>query len=407
MPIVKAKTHAKFSASQSSQWLNCPGVQGMKTLVPEQKSGDAANEGTAAHELLEMCLTEGVDAYEKLDDTIRIENDQGEQLDYIVDDDMAEAVQECIDIVNSYRNKYPHAELTVEQRVDISSLCGKDMYGTVDICISVPFDRLIIIDYKHGRGVPVPIEGNTQLRYYALGAAIRDDFEFEKIEMVIVQPRCPKIASFQSETITVEELKLWAQRFKSGREKAEKATNEIVKAGKPIDKHLKAGSWCTFCPAQHICPAKDRQMIEVAQMEFSEDDELMDLPDPKSLALKQWLIVLEHGDAVKKYIDAVHSFVHNLMETGEEIPGYKLVNKKSNAKFIDDDETVIGKLVAAGFNTQEITRTKLETLTKLRKICGKGTIETLTYKPDTGTTLAPESDKRPAVIPSIISDFDD
>lgn len=401
------KAHAKFSASQSSQWLNCPGVMGMKQLVPEETSSEAANEGTAAHELLDICLTKGLDAYEMLDEVITIELDEGGTKDYIVDEDMADAIQVCIDTVQSYMENYPHAELKVEQQVDISELCGEAMFGTVDVRISIAFDRLIIIDYKHGRGVPVPVEGNTQLRYYALGAALEDDFEFEEVEIVIVQPRCSQIADVQSEVLSIEELKSWAPRFKSGRLTAEKAANEIIEAGKPIEKHLSAGSWCKFCPAQHICPAKYNQMIEIAQMEFSEEEELMDLTDPKNLPMEQWLKVLEHGDAVKKYIDAVHSYVHNLAETGVEIPGYKLVSKKSNAKFKDDDDTVIETLTEAGFKSEEITRTKLETLTKLRKICGKDFIESLTYKPDTGTTLAPESDKRAAVVPSAISDFDD
>jgi hypothetical protein len=404
-----AKAHAKYSASQSSQWLNCPGVQGMKTLVPKQKSGDAANEGTAAHELLEQCLNEGVDAFEKLDDHIYITTDEGEQLEYIVDEDMADAVQECIDVVNQYLEEYPHAEVKVEQQVDISSLCGEDMFGTVDIRIAVPFEILIIIDYKHGRGVPVQISGNTQLRYYALGSALEDDFEFAKVEMVIVQPRCPKIATYQSETITIQELKDEAQRFKTGREAAEKAANKIEKAGKPIKELLCAGTWCTFCPAQGICPAKFDQMLDIAQADFDEDyyDEEIEMPEINGLSKEQLIYILKNGDAVKKFIDKVHSDAHAQVEAGQEIEGYKLVKKKSNAKFIDDDETVIGKLVAAGFNNNDLVRTKLETLTTLRKVCGKKLIESLTYKPDTGTTLVPVEDKREAVVPSVHSDFDD
>lgn len=402
-----SKKHAKFSASQSNQWLNCSGVQGMKQLVPKQKSGDAANEGTAAHELLEICLNENIDAYEKLGEVVTIITDEGQKIEYTVDDDMADAVQVCIDVVNSYKEKYPHAKVYAEQRVNISELCGPDMFGTVDITIDIPFDRLIIIDYKHGRGVPVFIKGNNQLRYYALGAAIKEDFEYADIEMVIVQPRCPQVPSFQSEIISVEALKFQAKIFKTGRQIAEEASDRIVEAGEPIEEYLAAGSWCTFCPAQPICPAKYNQMIEIAQMEFSEDEELMELQDPKKLPMEQWLKVLAHGDEVKKYIDAVHSHVHNLAENGEEIPGYKLVSKRANAKFEDEEEIVIEKLVKKGFKEEEITRTKLETLAKLRKTCGKDTIEALTYKPDTGTTLVIESDKRNAVVPSSISDFDD
>jgi hypothetical protein len=407
--VAPAKAHAKYSASQSSQWLNCPGVQGMKSLVPKQKSGAAANEGTAAHELLEQCLNEGIDAFEKLDETITIETDEGEHLSYIVDEDMADAVQECIDVVNKYLEEYPHAETRFEAQVDISALCGDDMFGTVDIMLNVPFDKLIIIDYKHGRGVPVPINNNSQLRYYALGAALAEDFEFSTVEMVIVQPRCPKIATFQSETITIEELKAEAERFKSGRKAAEKAANQIEKAGAPIKELLCAGSWCTFCPAQGICPAKFDQMLEVAQTVFDDDfyDEEIEMPDIQGLTEEQLVFILKNGDAVKKFIDKVHGDAHHQAEGGRKIPGYKLVAKKSNAKFEKEDDEVIEDLVDEGFDKEEITRTKLETLGTLRKICGKKLIESMTYKPDTGTTLVPEEDKREAVVPSVQQVFAD
>lgn len=407
MPIKEQPKHAEFSASQSSQWLNCHGVMGMKALVPKEKSGDAANEGTAAHELLEICLNEGLDGYEMIDRSITITTDEDEEITYIVDDDMADAVQGCIDVVNSYIKDYPHAEIKVEQKVDISELCGEGMYGTVDVRIAIAYDRLIIIDYKHGRGVPVDAEDNTQLIYYALGSALEDDFEFETVEMVIVQPRCPQNADVQEYILPVEDVREWAVGFRMGRQRAEKARDEIIKAGKPISKYLKAGSWCKFCPAQGICPAKYDQMIKVAQMEFSEEDELMDLTKLDLLPMDKRLIILKHGDEIKKYIDKVHSDTHTMAENGHTIPGHKLVQKKSNAKFTDEEPIVIKKLVKAGFEEDEVTRTKIETLGSLRKTCGKDFIETLTYKPDTGTTLVPEKDKRVAVIPSAVSDFDD
>jgi hypothetical protein len=279
------------------------------------------------------------------------------------------------------------------------------MYGTADITIHVPFEILIMIDYKHGAGVPVYVEGNTQLRYYGLGVAMKEDFEVAEVELVIVQPRCFKVPNVQAETISVDELKDCIPMFKDGREQAERAEVEIIEAGQALERFLKAGDWCTFCSAKQYCPAKHNQMLEIAQMEFSEEGELMDLPDPQTLPMEQWLQVLKHGDEVKKYIDAVHSHCHTLAETGVEVPGYKLVSKIARAKFKENDETVVETLVEAGFEEDEVTRTSLQTLTALRKICGKDVIESMTYKPDTGTTLAPESDKRKAVVPSAVSDF--
>ena len=45
-------------------------------------------------------------------------------------------------------------------------------FGTCDCCI-ISGDTLTIVDYKHGKGVPVAAKGNPQMRLYALGALNR------------------------------------------------------------------------------------------------------------------------------------------------------------------------------------------------------------------------------------------
>ena len=90
--------HAEFSASGSSQWLNCSGSIGMKSLVAKQKSSPAARDGTAAHQLLEMCLKDDMDAIEFIDRKIVVEDDDV-KTEHYVDENMADAVQVCLDLV--------------------------------------------------------------------------------------------------------------------------------------------------------------------------------------------------------------------------------------------------------------------------------------------------------------------
>lgn len=397
--------HAKYSASGSSQWLNCSGVIGMKSLVPPPEQSEAAALGTAAHELLEICLKNNEEAYEHEGAEIFV-NDKA----YVVDDNMIDAVQQCIDVARSYMDDYPHAEIMLEQRVDISSIVDSDMFGTVDIRIAIPYEKLIIIDYKHGSGVPVEVEDNTQLIYYALGSALEDDFEFESVEMVIVQPRCPHPdGAVRSYELTMEGLTQWISKFKDGVEKAKIAEEAIKKKKKPIAKYVDAGSWCKFCPATAICPARHKQAVETAQLEWDDYEELTMKPkkDPPNLATEEMLSILKNGAMIKDYIDEVTAYAQNLLEAGTEVPGYKLVKKRAYAKFNSDDEEIIGKLVSLGYDHDKIARTKLETITKLRKICGKEVIDKLTHIPDTGNIIAPISDKRPSVEPSVFSDFED
>ena len=48
--------HAKLSASGAERWLTCPGSIKAEESIPD-KSSKFAMEGTAAHELAELCLT--------------------------------------------------------------------------------------------------------------------------------------------------------------------------------------------------------------------------------------------------------------------------------------------------------------------------------------------------------------
>ncbi|MCV6070290.1 DUF2800 domain-containing protein, partial [Escherichia coli] len=65
-----------------------------------------------------------------------------------------------------------------------------DGFGTAD-CILIGGGVLHIIDFKYGKGVPVPAEGNPQLSLYALGAyeTYKILYPIETIRMSIVQPR--------------------------------------------------------------------------------------------------------------------------------------------------------------------------------------------------------------------------
>lgn len=52
-------THAKLSASGSHRWLACPGSVEAESKVPQGKSSLAAQEGTCAHELADLVLSNG------------------------------------------------------------------------------------------------------------------------------------------------------------------------------------------------------------------------------------------------------------------------------------------------------------------------------------------------------------
>lgn len=239
------KAHAKFSASGSERWLNCPGSIALSEKAPPQLESKYALEGTEAHSCLEV----------------------------VMKNDCSDAV------IKVLRKQYPdqmvnHAIAFYDQIVALlpvgsSLLCEtkvsldfveEDMFGTVDSAIVDLFGVLWVIDYKYGAGRVVDPEENTQMIYYALGIAHKYNFNFEKVRLAIAQPRIiHKKGFFRHWDLEVPQLMEWTEKFKDG-----------VKRCKDPFAELKPGRWCFFCPAQSICPAVEDRAYEEAQTDFDE-----------------------------------------------------------------------------------------------------------------------------------------
>src|SRR5690606_6156447 len=106
--------HARFSPSASHRWLNCPGsIMFCEQLPPELHEQDNffADEGTAAHFVLEKCLTRDFPAQHYFGKHVRVRRDEHGMSDvgfvknpaddtFPVDEGMVEAVQVAIDYVH-------------------------------------------------------------------------------------------------------------------------------------------------------------------------------------------------------------------------------------------------------------------------------------------------------------------
>jgi hypothetical protein len=90
------------------------------------------------------------------------------------------------------------------------------------------------------------------------------------IEVVICQPNASHPEGIiRRERISLDELGDW------WRERLLPALHAMLEPDAP----LKAGEWCTFCPAFGACPAAQQHAIEQAQLEFA--------PEPGPLVVEQ------------------------------------------------------------------------------------------------------------------------
>lgn len=232
--------HSPIGASSMSRWAACPGSVRLSKDQPNV-AGKAALEGTAAHELiglaLENAFSKNVHVKEVLDKTV-------------------EAVLVYANYIYSIKKDNP---VHIEHGFDMGSIYP-NLYGTADCVIYETKQRVLhVIDYKHGEGLPVEVENNKQLQYYALGALTTLGYNPTKVTMTIVQPRCyhPQ-GAVRSWTVPA----LHFIDFEA----------DLVEAAKATEKKnakLLAGSHCIFCPAKSICTTKQKANVERAKREFN------------------------------------------------------------------------------------------------------------------------------------------
>ena len=288
--VVEPGTHSSRGASSASRWLNCSGSVLLTERLVEQGlvskgTNRAAAEGTAAHLVLSTCLEDGTDAHEMAGMEIEVEG-----LVFIIDQEMIEGVQECLDWT---RTRLVEAELEgfepkllVEK--SMTSILDEDVYGTADIIIIIPEDRIIVVDFKYGRGVTV--EPDSDQNAYYIYLAIEnylgqqpDDFP---VESWIAQPRIPHpegtIRCFETTAKAIEDW--WMNTVLPGIEATRDATSPLT-----------MGTHCKWCPNKVHCPALQNETFEFnldAPVSTLTDEELGELMD-KLEAIKAFGPTLE------------------------------------------------------------------------------------------------------------------
>jgi hypothetical protein len=225
--------HAKnFPPSSGHRWLLCGQSVGGPQGGP---STDAAELGTAAHELFEVSMKEGKHP--------RTYEGRHFNIAYVADDAMIDAVEIAWEKLHPELNeKMPYG---IEHEVLIPAT-GET--GTVD---HWRFDHktgtLYVWDYKNGRH-KVEAKDNMQMRLYALGIIARISKMFNEpikiVQIGIIQPNA------QGDSVSIYGYTL-AQLMTWGREKVAPQV-ALIKSGKAP---YKAGMHCTFCWKAPTCKA--------------------------------------------------------------------------------------------------------------------------------------------------------
>lgn len=401
-----SNTHALLSASAAHRWLNCTAAPLFEAQFPSTTS-EYAEEGTLAHAICELYVRKYFSPMGKRTFNTELKKLQAKP-NY--DDEMLTTAQTYLDYIKEKSMSYPSAPyVTQEVMVDLSDYIP-DGFGTCD-CVMIGGDTLRIVDYKHGKGVPVSAENNPQMRLYALGALKMYSMIYgdgiKKVSMAICQPRL--FADPSEETITVEELLAWGKWVKPLAQEAYSGNGKFC-----------PGEHCKFCRGKAQCRARAEQNTALEDFKncvpaskaapelltMNEEARQM-LGFPPMLTDAEIGDLLTRGESLVAWYNDLKEYALTSILEGKEIPGYKAVEGRSNRAFKDVD-AAMQTIMNAGYDEAVLYDRKPKTLSELEKLLGKKLFMELlgeqVYKPKGAPTLAPASDKRD-VYNSASSDF--
>lgn len=395
--------HSRFGGSGAERWSTCWAAIELSDGLPDT-AGEAAKRGTVMHEWAAYRLTHlaenGKDFRHPAETLSASETELVDGYVNFVKDALKQA-----------REQDGSAKLYVEVKFALPDI-HPEAFGTADAVIITPV-RIIVLDFKSGRGVVVTPERadgslNLQLAFYTWGVWCVFGSLFKSIPLIEVAIYQPLVwAEPYWRRTSLLELEEQVDLMRTGADRSAQGGNSPT-----------AGDHCKFCPAIPICPAYRELKLAVYE---EKPLSLIQSPGPAptmGLSNDQLArVVLAKNDMIK-WLEACVELAKDKVSRGEDIP-LKLVKGNGSREWVDAETAARNVHHIAGtyaLETEEIEAIvydtpKLRSVAKVeedlkralgggRKPEAKAALEQLaelyTTKPG-APVLAHPDDKRPAI----------
>lgn len=478
--------HALLSPSGMPAAIRCLAKPHRERGLPDQSSS-FADEGTAAHFLMEQCLLENKDAKDfqglriQVKDGVTEFNTAGQ---YPVGLDMIGPMQKALDYVRAVADG---ATIYTEQKLSIAHITGEhwhkvtgavcfkndagqyidfdngDIYpqddvepatGTTDVWI-IKGSVAHSIDLKWGMGVQVFAKDNEQQEMYTDAGLQEFDFleEVEEIHLHILQPR---LQHFDEHVLSRAEL---AARIDLIR----KASKEIAFTPGEMLPAVPGEKQCKFCKVSATCPERTDHTMELIVGEFVDLEKgfvKVEMPQaekllaqsfgvtPKAITFETYendvtnphftvkkpnirpsleaaeaklpdasderlATLMDAADMIEGFAKAVRAETERRLLTGKFTDArYKLVEGRQGARSWTSEEEAEAALKAMRLKVDQMYDFKLISPTTAEKVLKEANprkwnkLQPLIGRSDGKPSVAPASDKRPALSMAIAEQFE-
>lgn len=390
------RAHALLSASSAKKWIHCPPSAMLEDSIPEIES-PYAKEGTLAHAICELKLQKLFTDKNMTDRTYKSRLKKLQQ-DESYAPEMEGYTDEYADYVSAIAFGFPAVPfVAVEKRLDYSPWAPEG-FGTSD-CTIIYGKDLHVIDFKYGQAPPaVKAEGNYQLSLYALGAYHEYGmlFPIENVHLHIVQPR---MNNFSSWSTTLKEVLDWGEIVvKPAAQQAVKGQGEFRPAdycSGDTENYCRSG----FCKAYGRCRATADKNMGLMKKAWDKEQNQKRLPP--LISWEEAGKLLKEAMYLKEWVQKLEGAALDEIVAGGQVPGWKAVEGRSNRRLSDAD-SAFAELVDAGYEEAVLYRREPVALGELEKMLSKEHRQNILSKyivrPQGKPTLAPEDDKRPAMV---------
>lgn len=476
--------HALLSPSGMPAAIRCLAKPHRERGLPDQSSS-FADEGTAAHFLMEQCLLQNVDAAHFQGSRIQVKDGVTQfhtSGQFPVGLDMIAPMQKALDYVRAVADG---ATIYTEQKLSIAHITGEYWHKvTGAVCFKneagqyIDFDTGAIytedevepakgttdvwiikgrvahsVDLKWGMGVQVHAQDNEQQEMYTDAGLQEFDFlgEVEEIHLHILQPR---LKHFDEHVLTRAELEARIELIRSASQRIAFSKREYL-AATPGEKQ------CRFCKVKAMCEENREHLLGTVLEGFVDLDKgfvKVEMPQAekllaqafgvKSTAVDFWeqtdggshFVIKKPNirpsleEAELKLVDASDERLATLMDAAGSLedfvkavraeterrllagkftdPRYKLVEGRQGARSWTDEGEAEAALKAMRLKVDQMYDFKLISPTTAEKLLSESNkrkwakLQPLIGRSDGKPSVAPASDKRPALSMAIAEHFE-